>query len=120
MKYVMLICDDPAEFTSLSEVESKAYEDEIWAYIGKWQERGKLLPGGAELEGPSKARTIRRDGDGVRVLDGPYTDIKEVIGGFLLIAADDIDEAVAVASEWPGISRGAAVEVRPLVQRDAS
>ncbi|MEV7621519.1 YciI family protein [Actinoplanes sp. NPDC089786] len=49
--------------------------------------------------------------------DGPYLEIKEVVGGFIHIVADDIDEAVAVAGGWPGIRVGDKIEVRPVMER---
>jgi hypothetical protein len=115
MKYVMLICSN-GHWDGLSPDEMKNASDEIWAYVGKWEKLGKLTDGGAELDHPAKARTIRRDGaGGLSVVDGPYMELKEFLGGFLMIEADDLDEAIAVASEWPGIQRGDAVEVRPVV-----
>jgi hypothetical protein len=55
---------------------------------------------------------IRGEGDS-HVTDGPFLDVKQVIGGFITLEADDIDEAVAIASEWPGLRRGACVSARP-------
>jgi hypothetical protein len=116
MKYVMLIAQDPRLMESFSDEERKAAYDEIWQMINKWEARGKLVAGGAELETPRSAKTIRRaEGGGVTITDGPYVDIKEVIGGFMRIEADSMEEALEVASDWPGIQYGAAVEVRPVV-----
>ncbi len=115
MKYVMLICD-PAEQVDLSEQEQKRVYDEIYAHIQKWEKLGRYVPGGHELQGPSTARTIRADASGATVVtDGPYTEIKELVGGFMVIEADTIEEAVETASEWPGLRYGAPIEVRPIV-----
>jgi hypothetical protein len=117
MKYVMLICEDPVLWTSLTDEERARHSANIFAYVDKWEKLGKWAGDGAELELPDSARTIRAGGDGPVITDGPYTDLKEVIGGLMLIQAGDLDEAVAIASGWPGIDYGACVEVRPIVQR---
>ncbi len=115
MKYVMLICD-PADPVDLSEQEQKRVYDEIYAHIEKWEKLGRYVDGGKQLQGPATARTIRADGSGGTVVtDGPYTEIKELIGGFMVIEADTIDEAIETASQWPGIRYGAAIEIRPIV-----
>jgi hypothetical protein len=52
------------------------------------------------------------------VTDGPYLELKEVVGGVVFLAADDLDDAVSVAATWPGLrSPGTSVEVRPVIQR---
>jgi hypothetical protein len=51
------------------------------------------------------------------VTDGPYIEAKEVVGGFSVLEAATIDEAVEIASTWPGVDRGlVTIEVRPVVQ----
>lgn len=116
MKYVMLICDDMAMYDDIPEQEAKEVYESIFAHIEKWSARGRYIEGGKELQPPTTARTIRRNGSGgVVVTDGPYTEIKELIGGFMLIEADNYEEAIETASEWPGIKYGAAIEIRPVV-----
>lgn len=115
MKYVMLIAG-AGDWEGLSPEELRAGYDEVWAYLDKWQKLGKIVDGGAELELPQKARSIRKGPDGeLSVVDGPFVELKEYLGGFLRLECDDMNEAVAVASGWPGIMHGAVVEVRPVV-----
>jgi hypothetical protein len=115
MKYVMLIAG-AGNWDGMSPQELRAGYDEIWAYLDKWEKLGKIVDGGAELEHPQLARSIRRGADGrLSVVDGPFVELKEYLGGFLRLECDDINEAVAVASGWPGIMRGDVVEVRPVV-----
>jgi hypothetical protein len=73
---------------------------------------------GAELQPSGTAKTVGRGPNGQpTVTDGPYLELKEVVGGFIHLVADDIDRAVAVAAGWPGIMRlGDRVEVRPIVE----
>lgn len=116
MKYVMLICGDPQVWEQSPQAERKKIYDEIFAHVDKWEKRGRYIPGGKELQGPKTARTIRSDNSGgVTVTDGPYLDLKEVIGGFMVIEADSMDEAIETASQWPGIAHGDLVEVRPVM-----
>jgi hypothetical protein len=116
VKYVMLICDDPSKWADLTEAEVKKAYDDIFAHVEKWEKLGRYVDGGKELQGPETARTIRRDAGGISVTDGPYTEIKELVGGFMIIEAETMEQAVETASEWPGIAKyGATVEVRPVV-----
>ena len=66
-------------------------------------------------------RTLRpgRQGEGVVVTNGPYVETKEILGGFVIIEAEDIDEAVSIVSEWPslGSQPNAVVQVHPVFVR---
>lgn len=117
MRYVMLICGEEAEWDRLGPDEVEAAMDRINAWMEKWQAAGKILPGGEELDSAQKAKTVRQGPDGPVVTDGPYLELKEVIGGFIRLEADNIDEAVAVAAEWPILTGTASVEVRPVMDR---
>jgi hypothetical protein len=118
VKFVMLICDDPDEWDNASPEVAAAGMKEIFAWFEKWQSAGKIAHGGEQLEHPRTARTARGGQDGRPVItDGPYLELKEVVGGFIVLEADDLDDAVAVASTWPGLAHGprVSVEVRPTV-----
>jgi len=90
---------------------------ETWmAEIGAWYEKhgasGKLADPGYQLDMPYTAKTVRASG----VTDGPYIEAKEVLGGYSLLEADDIGEAVDLAKSWPGVDSGLIVmEVRPVM-----
>lgn len=116
MKYVMIIAGDEAHW--FDDAIASGLMDEVNAWWDKWHQAGKIVPGGAELQHSRTAKTISAGNDGApTVTDGPYLEIKEVVGGFILIVADDIDEAVAVAGGWPGIRMGDRIEVRPVMER---
>ena len=111
MKYVMLIIDTPAEPEQQSP-EYGAWYAEIGAWYEKWGATGKL-DGGHQLQGPASAKTIRAGA----VTDGPFIETKEVLGGYSVIEADNLDEAVEVAKTWPGVDRGwITMEVRPAIE----
>ncbi len=104
-KYLILIYQDAAAAQSAGEAVNPAYREFMDRHAGS-------LLGGAALESPAVATSLRRDHDGrVVVTDGLFAESKEVIGGYYLIEAADLDEALAIAAEVPA---GAGVEVRPV------
>jgi hypothetical protein len=116
MRYVMMICADE----SLAEATAAEASDdgmaEVYAWFEKWTGAGKVADGGAELQSVKTARTIRGAGSGRTVTDGPFIETKEAIGGFVILEAETLDEALEVASTWPGLAYdGVSVEVRPTV-----
>jgi hypothetical protein len=117
MRYVMMICGDESNW--LPPKLPEGLMDEVAAWWDAWHAAGKVLPGGAELQPTSTAKTVGRGPDGQPVVtDGPYLELKEVVGGFIHLDADDIDDAVGVAATWPGIAAvGDRIEVRPITGR---
>lgn len=112
MKYVLLF---GGTMEGVEQLPSPAREAAMADYqkSSEWFEKyygsGKVIDG-HELQGPSTATTVsRRDGKSI-VTDGPFIESKEVIGGFAVIEVADLDEALAMAKEWPGT-----VEIRPIV-----
>jgi hypothetical protein len=111
VKYVLLILDTPAE-PAPGTPEYNAWYAEVGAWYEKWGATGKL-DGGHQLQGPATAKTIR----GAAVTDGPFIETKEVLGGYSLLEADSIDEAVEAARTWPGVDQGwITIEVRPVIE----
>ena len=112
MKYVLLFggtmeaveqLEGPAREQAMADYQESAH------WFEKYLKAGKVV-GGHELQGPSTATTVsRRDGK-VTVTDGPFIESKEVIGGYAEVEVADLDEALAMAKEWPGT-----VEIRPVV-----
>ena len=116
MKYMMLIVGNED-----AEASRPAQElDALYARIlGWWNEQaaaGRIVDG-HELQPSSTATTVRISRDGsTTVTDGPYMEAKESIGGYGILDVADLDEALAVASSWPGLS--STLEIRPIVVRD--
>jgi hypothetical protein len=73
--------------------------------------------GGAQLQPPETATTVRVEDGRTLTTDGPFADTKEVLGGYWVLEADDLDAAVDFAARIPAARLGGAVEVRPLVSR---
>jgi hypothetical protein len=112
MKYAMLIYSDENQQPEPGSAESKQVMDEYFAFTASISERGINL-GGEALHDTTDATTVRvRDGE-VLTTDGPFAETKEALGGFYLIEAADLDEAIAVAAELPGSWYGS-VEIRPV------
>jgi hypothetical protein len=118
MKYLFVLTntqDQLDRWQTMSEeeaAEARAAEMPKWNAL--FEELGPFMRGGEELEAPWDAKTVRvRDGERL-VTDGPYAETKEQIGGFFVIEADDLDQAIALAAKVP-VAEKASVEIRPLV-----
>src|SRR4051812_2433406 len=117
MKYVLMFCDTPATYDSQDEAAVKAMYEEIFAWFDQNHAAGRIANGGAELQPVTTATTVRsgEGGDPV-VVDGPFADTKEVVGGFTIVDVPDLDAALAMARTWPPLKwPGNSVEVRPIV-----
>jgi hypothetical protein len=114
MHYVLLIYSGPStdEYDKLSEDEQAGVMGEYYAIS---QTPG--VTGGAQLQPPETATTIRVADGETLATDGPFAETKEVLGGYYLLEADDIDTAIEIASRIPAARLGGAVEVRPIVER---
>ena len=119
MRFTMLINGVENEWGSMMEQAQAGGTDpmaDVLAFFERWEKTGKIADGGVELDSVTKAKTIRADADGKRVVtDGPYLELKEVIGGIVILEAADIDEAVAIAATWP-IHGSTSIEVRPVIE----
>ena len=112
MKYIALIYTSGNGGSDLSEDEQKAVFGEYMAL----SDDPKTL-GGDQLAGADTATTVRVDGGETLTTDGPFVETKEELGGYYVIDAGDLDEAVAFAARIPAARLGGAIEVRPLVER---
>lgn len=114
MQYLLLIYSDeaPERFEALSEAEQKAILGEYMAIA-----EADGVKGGAQLQPAATATTVRVDGGEALTTDGPFATTKEVLGGYFLLEAGDLDAALEMAARIPAARMGGAVEVRPLVER---
>ncbi len=114
MKYILLTYLDEKAWTSLSEAEQQQIMGECMPHVEQLLDTKKFL-GGAPLHPTSTAATVRlRDGKRL-VTDGPFAETREQLGGYYLVDARDLDEAIGIAARIPGARRGT-VEVRPLIE----
>ena len=112
MRFVCLIYFDPKTAFDGSP-KSNAILDQAGPHAQELRAGGQMLASEA-LVLPNAAVTVRVRGDKVSTTDGPFAETKEVLGGFVLIEAADIDEAVQMAAANPMAELGC-VEVRPVV-----
>jgi hypothetical protein len=113
MQYLLLIYGSEGEWEKVTPTQEAAIHQEYRQLIQELLGKGKFL-GGSQLKRTSMATTVRvRDGKPV-VTDGPFAEIKEQLGGYFLVEANDLDEALAIAARIPSARTGM-VEVRPLV-----
>jgi hypothetical protein len=112
MKYLCMVFLDENKLNALSESESQALDDESLAYNDTLRKRGHFLAAQA-LQSVHAARTVRLRRGKMSVTDGPFAETKEQIGGFILIEAHDLNEAIQLASKIPSVRLGG-VEVRPI------
>jgi hypothetical protein len=112
MKYALLIYSKPGSHEALSAEE---YEQALGEYYAIGEDSRTL--GGDQLQPVETATTVRVQDGQTLTTDGPFADTKEVFGGFFLVDAGDLDEAIGLASRIPAARFGGAVEVRPVVER---
>ena len=108
MRYLLLIYEDDADRV--------ANMDERMPHCGAYQQamqKAGIYVCGERLRGVGAATTVRVGDSGAHVVDGPYAEAKEQLGGFHVIDVPDLDTALAWAARCPSAARGA-VEVRPI------
>lgn len=110
MKYAMLIYPKPGSHEALAPEEYAPVNAQYLAL----RDDPRCL-GGAHLQGAETATTLRHGSGDLLVTDGPFADTKEVLGGYYVLEASDLDEALEFAQRIPAVRLGGAVEVRPLV-----
>jgi hypothetical protein len=113
MRYLLLIyTDETADQGSPEDFELMMKE---YGAFGQWLEDAGIGRGGEALQSVQTATTVRvRDGRTLTT-DGPFAETKEQLGGFYLVDAKDLDQAIEAASRIPGAKSGC-VEVRPLME----
>lgn len=115
MKYLCLIYDEEKRFESMSKADLDALMGEYVAYTGEIKKSGHLL-GGHELQPTQMATTIRVRNGKMSTTDGPFAETKEQLGGYYLIEAKDLNDALQVAARIPSAKLGC-VEVRPIQEQ---
>lgn len=116
MKYLCLIYYDEKQLDNMPAAEREKLYAEAYAYYDDLVRSGYGLAGDP-LQPVAAATTLRPQGRRVSITDGPYVETKEQLGGYILIEARDLDEAIRLASRIPPARLGG-VEVRPI--RDLS
>jgi hypothetical protein len=112
MQFMLLIYNDSTMMDALHASEADAMMRQCLAHADELKRDGQLLES-RMLEGKETAKSVRIRRGRLSATDGPYSETKEVLGGFNLIEADDMEEAIRIAAQFPWASTGC-VEVRPV------
>jgi hypothetical protein len=116
MKYLCLIHDDEAMWPSMPGEQTTAILGEYRAFTNDIQKSGHYL-GGNALQATQTATTVRVRNGKLSSTDGPFAETKEQLGGYYLIEAKDLDEAIQIAGRIPS-ARFGSIEVRPIQEYD--
>jgi hypothetical protein len=112
MKYICLGYIGPEKFESMSDSERNAMMDECFTYDDDLRRNGHWA-GGEALQPPNTAMTVYWKNGKVAVTDGPYAETKEQLGGILVLEARDLNHAIQLMSQHPGVKYGSLFEIRP-------
>jgi len=118
MQYLLLLYANEAGWDSMTPAQQRQGMEAYMAYTQALTASGALR-GSNRLQPVGTATTVRAVDGKSQVLDGPYVDSKEQLGGYFLIDVPDLDAALSWAARCPGASHGT-VEVRPIWERPAA
>jgi len=113
MQYLLLIYENEASSAGLSEAEQGKIFQEYMDYTNRIRKSGNYV-GGEALQPVSTATTVKLKNGKTVTTDGPFAETREQLGGFYMVEAKDLDEAVALAAGIPAARTGS-IEVRPIL-----
>jgi hypothetical protein len=113
MKYLLLIYENEAQWASLPEAEQGKIFQEYMDYTNRIRKSGNYIAGEA-LQPVNTATTVRVKNGKTLTTDGPFAETREQLGGFYMVEAKDLDEAIRLATGIPA-SRTGSIEVRPIM-----
>ena len=116
MRYLCLIYDDESTVSAMPPAASDAFMQEYFSFTDTIRKSGQYV-GGEALQPVSTATTVRVRNGRTSTTDGPFAETKEQLGGFYLIEARDLNDAIQVAARIPSARLGC-VEVRPIMEFD--
>jgi len=117
VQYLCLIYDDEKLLERMSQEDAQKFMGDYWAFTEAIKTSGHHRAGEA-LQGVSTATSVRVRNGKTMTTDGPFAETKEQLGGFYLIEAKDLDEAIGIAARIPSARTGT-IEVRPIQVFDA-
>ncbi|SFS00588.1 Uncharacterized conserved protein [Microbacterium sp. cf046] len=114
MKYVIMFTSTP----ELDAAVAPEHAEQVYRRVYEWfgTHADQISDSGAELQPVTTATTVTHGGEAPVVADGPFSEAKEVIGGFSVLDVEDLDAAIAIVKTWPMLELpGNSVEIRPMV-----
>src|SRR3954452_1513249 len=118
LKYMLLIHQGTAPTPRDVEAWARVPEDEQNAVFADYQaiSQNPAITPGVQMEDPETATTVRVEDGKTLTTDGPFVSVKEALGGYFFLEADNIDAAIEWAARVPAARMGGAVEVRPIAE----
>ena len=116
MRYALLIYASEQDWASQSEEQAQTQFQDYMAFTKDIVDRG-IMKSGEALQPTATATTVRVRGGETLSTDGPFAETKEQLGGFYVVEAKDLDEAIEIAVRIPDV-RGGSIEVRPIMEMD--
>lgn len=110
----MLVYTDGKRWSELSVAERNQIHADCTVWHNDLIARG-ISKGAMALQPPDTATTVSQKEGDITLMDGPYTETKEFLGGFEIVECKNLDEAIAIAKKFPALRVGSLMEVRPLV-----
>jgi hypothetical protein len=111
-KYMLLLHDNPASYASLSPEEMQKVVEKFMAWGDRMRKAGVLRDGNKLVDDAGKV--MRKNGSQIRVTDGPYSETKEILGGYYMVEADSYEQVVELAQDSPAFDYGGTIEVRKI------
>jgi hypothetical protein len=113
MQYMLMCCFDEALWTALPEAQKDKVMQEYGEVIRTLMTSGQCRAS-VKLQPSSSSTTIREQNGKPVIIDGPFAESKELLGGYHLVECKDLDEAIAIAERIPTLRVGGTIEVRPV------
>ena len=122
MRYVLFNWLSPEDLADWQTWTPEQQQADVERHMAWFEKHRDHIVGGEELDEPRFVKTLRRgrQGEGIVVTDGPYVEAKEILGGFVILEAESMEQALEIASEWPSLSSqpNATVQVQPGFVRE--
>lgn len=121
MRYVLFNWLSPEDAAVWESWSAQRQQEDVQLHIEWFRRHREHIVGGEELDEPRTVKTLRpgRQGEGVVVTDGPYVETKEILGGFVILEADSVEQAIEIASDWPSLTEmpNSTVQLQPVYVR---
>ena len=114
MKYLCLLYENEKQWETMAEADANAMMAEYFAFTNQHRKSGHVLAG-EPLQPTATATTVRVRNGKLSTTDGPFAETREQLGGYYLVEAKDLNEAIQVAAKIPAARTGS-VEVRPIME----
>jgi hypothetical protein len=113
-QYILLLHDNPSRFAKLSPEEMQKVVEKYMAWGARMRQAGVLRDGKKLVD--DNGKVLRKNGAQIRLTDGPYSETKEILGGFYVVEADSYEQVAQLVEDAPHFEYGGTIEVREIEQ----